>query len=327
MIHYQKKSLLNHFGLSSRGTYRGLIHEKFIESIKDGIYDNQLMAIVGRYGQGKSTIAELVSYDINQSNQSGVETVKFVYINSQNLEKLNVSGVLNAIVWDVSNESPKNNAEAKARQAARILGQRYVDSLKKKRTCIVIENAHRMHHSTLMQLKDFWETKFMGVSPLLSILLIGHPELTEKLARRKEVFWRFQLLDMEKEEKWMCFDEKVNYLSAVFGHAIDSEARAFIAGKAEGPLHMEILVRETMETAKLIGKHVVDAECVPQTLKEKMSALGVSLAQLGEAAGLPKSTVDDVVNGRSKTIDNIDKVNAALQEMMARRTKKMEVVG
>ena len=103
MIHYQKKSLLNHFGLSSRGTYRGLIHEKFIESIKDGIYDNQLMAIVGRYGQGKSTIAELVSYDINQSNQSGVETVKFVYINSQNLEKLNVSGVLNAIVWDVSN--------------------------------------------------------------------------------------------------------------------------------------------------------------------------------------------------------------------------------
>jgi len=58
-----------------------------------------------------------------------------------------------------------------------------------------------------------------------------------------------------------------------------------------------------------------------------MSALGVSLAQLGEAAGLPKSTVDDVVNGRSKTIDNIDKVNAALAEMMQRRTKKMEVVG
>src|SRR5690606_36074499 len=230
---YQKKSLLKHFGLSERGVYRGVIHEKFIEQIKDGIYDNQLMAISGLCGQGKTTIAELVSFDINNENQSGQENIKFVYISSQNLEKMNIQGILNAVIWDLSNESPKNNSEAKGRQATRILGQRYVDSLKKRRVCVVIENAHRLHHNTLMQIKDFWESKYMGVAPLLSVLLVGQPELIEKLGRRKEVFWRFQVSDMQKEDRWMCFDEKVNYLSAVFGSALAPEVRNFIASKSE----------------------------------------------------------------------------------------------
>lgn len=322
MIHYQKKSLLKHFNILQRGTYRGDLHQKYMHEIKDGIFDNQLMALSATYGQGKSTLVEMITEELDKKVSAQGETVNFVYINSQNLERLKISSILNAIIWDLSNESPKNDGEARSRQATRVLGSRFASSMRKRFTCVVIENAHRLHANTLMQLKDFWESKYMGISPLLSILLIGHPELVEKLSRREEVMMRFQIMNLQDDPNWMSFDEKMNYLNSVFGGAIQPKAQEYIAGKADGPLHLELIVRDTMKEAQLVGKKQIDAECVPQTLKERYQNLGVSLAQIGELAHLPKSTVADVVNGQAKTVENINRVQQAIAQLEIQRKNK-----
>jgi len=135
------------------------------------------VAICGESGSGKSTLRRDLLDRIRRDNES------IIFIQPQIVDKreMTAAHICDAIVADLSSEAPKQSLEAKGRQVQRILaaGARVNNA-----HCLIIEEAHDLHISTLKYLKRFWEIED-GFKKLLGILLIGQPELETKLDENK----------------------------------------------------------------------------------------------------------------------------------------------
>ncbi|MCI0438250.1 MAG: AAA family ATPase, partial [Chloroflexi bacterium] len=95
--------------------------------------------------------------------------------------RLTAGAICDAIIADISQEHPRRSLEGKARQIEQLLtgssraGHSHV---------LLIEEAHDLTVNTLKYLKRFWELED-GFRKLLSIILIGQPELKAKLDERQ----------------------------------------------------------------------------------------------------------------------------------------------
>lgn len=289
----QKKRTLRHFGIEQKGEYRGPQHEYFIQDVKDAIEENQMAALIGSFGSGKSTIGRMAVTDLMEKDD---EKYRFVYVDSADLEKLSAGQILHAMITDLSSESCRKSTQARSRQARRIVGELVQMG---KKVCLVIDNAHRLHPNVLMALKDEHEKHYLGYDHVFSIIYIGQEKLLGKLSTYKEVFWRCLVLNMADENsQWMNFQERKNYLEAVYGKAISPVARERIAKKTSKPLEMEFYLRDKFEDAKAAGKKQLDEEVVDLTMRERREALGVSLKDVADEAGVGKTTVYDVEEGK-----------------------------
>lgn len=310
----QKKRTLRHFGIEEKGEYRGPQHEYFIQDIKDAIEENQQTALIGSFGSGKSTIGRMAVRDLMEKDD---EKYRFVYVDSADLEKLSAGQILHAMITDLSSESVRKSTQARSRQARRIVGDLVQMG---KKVCLFIDNAHRLHPNVLMALKDEHEKHYLGYDHVFSIVYVGQEKLLGKLSTYKEVFWRVLVLNMADEDsQWMNFQERKNYLEAVYGPAISPVARERIAKKTSKPLEMEFYLREKMEEAKAAGKEQLDEEVVELTLRQRRESLGASLKDVADKAGVGKTTVHDVEEGKPST--KKDDVQAALREMEKEATK------
>lgn len=294
----QKKRTLRHFGIEEKGVYRGEIHEMHIQDIKDAIDANQIAAVIGEFGSGKSWLGDFAIQDLTTDQKA---KYNFIHVDSADLEKLSVGSILECVVMDLggTDEKPFRSILARSRQSRRILGDAVIAGYK---NCLVIDNAHRLHPNVLMALKDEHEKKYMGRSPLFSVLYIGQKPLKRKLATYKEVLWRTLILDLEDDASgWMTFEERVNYLETVYGSAITPGARNRIAMWTKGPLHMEFMVTEKMAEAMPAGKETIDEEAIKLKPKQRREALEMSQKQVAEFANIGKSTVCEIEKGHPST--------------------------
>jgi len=135
------------------------------------------LAVVGESGSGKSTLRRELLDRIRRDNEP------IVVIQPKTMDKkvLTAAHICDAIIADLSNEVPKQSLEAKGRQILRIL----TTSGRTGNThALVIEEAHDLSVPTLKYLKRFWELED-GFKKLLGIILIGQPELGERLDERR----------------------------------------------------------------------------------------------------------------------------------------------
>ncbi len=135
------------------------------------------LAVVGESGSGKSTLRRDLLDRIRRDNES------IVVIQPQTIDKgaLTAAHICDAIIADLSTEAPKLSLEAKARQIQRILA---ASARGGNAHALVIEEAHDLNVSTLKYLKRFWEMED-GFKKLLGIILVGQPELGERLDERR----------------------------------------------------------------------------------------------------------------------------------------------
>lgn len=136
------------------------------------------IAVVGESGSGKTTLRRET---IDRIAREGMPAV-VIQPKAFDKSALKSAHICHAILADVKpNEHPKRSLEALARQVERALtesgrsGQTHV---------LIIEEAHDLSIQTLKYLKRFWEMED-GFKKLLSIVLIGQPELQEKLNERQ----------------------------------------------------------------------------------------------------------------------------------------------
>lgn len=135
------------------------------------------LAIVGESGSGKTTLRRDLLERLRRDNEP------IVVIQPQTVDKrqLTAAHICDAIIADLSTEAPKLSLEAKARQIQRILSS----SARTGNThALIIEEAHDLSVSTLKYLKRFWEMED-GFKKLLGIILVGQPELGDRLDERK----------------------------------------------------------------------------------------------------------------------------------------------
>ncbi len=153
------------------------------------------MAIVGESGSGKSTLKE----DLIEAIKQDKENITIIHVESKDINKLTVASLCDAIIDDVSNGTvkAKRGIEAKSRQIRRLLTD---SSRAGYKHCLIIDEAQDLTVPMLKYLKRFWEVKD-GMTHLLGILLIGHPELRDKLSPSnrdlREVVGRCSVVELQ----------------------------------------------------------------------------------------------------------------------------------
>lgn len=286
MINLIPTSTLKHFGLERTGFHWSPTCEDIKNDIAEAIQRNQMLVIAGEVGAGKSVLFEKAAENIKAQT-------KFIYVRNYYKENCTISSIINAAVYDLSDERPRHDLEARSRQFIKIVGEQFVKE--NWNIVLIIEEAHRLHRNTLRALKELREASFAGKSPLFSVVLIGHPELMERVSNRREVLWRSQALELD-EVNYMTFDERMLFLRNVFKSAISNDARKTIALLCKQPLHMMKYVGDKMRDAKRAGYNQINSDVVQPTTKELVQGYGLSYRAIARESNLSVATVSDAIN-------------------------------
>ena len=139
-----------------------------------------IVAIYGGVGAGKTTLAD-IAYE--QILEKGNITIVRPYgmIESDSSHPLTVKNIVNALIFSCSDERPKLDREARARQLNKILETKHAA---KQHICLFIDEAHLLHTQTLLGLKRLLELK-VGRAPSLRLVLIGQQELKTRFQENR----------------------------------------------------------------------------------------------------------------------------------------------
>lgn len=158
------------------------------------------MAVIGESGAGKSTLREELADRIRREEQAVILIEPYVLAMEgtdqvgKTLRSPHIAEAIMACVAPLA--KTKSSPEARFRQ----LHESLRDSSRAGHShVLVIEEAHSLPLATLKHLKRFRELKD-GLRPLLSVILIGQPELAVKLSEHnpevREVVQRIEIVTL-----------------------------------------------------------------------------------------------------------------------------------
>ena len=247
-----------------------LVREGMFLAAKHGGF----VAVIGESGAGKSVLRR----DLIERIRRDDEPITCIMPRTLDKTRLTAGAICEAIIGDMSSEPPKRSLEAKGRQVERLLtgssraGNRHV---------LLIEEAHDLAIPTLKYLKRFWEMED-GFQRLLSIILIGQPELKDKLNERlyweaREVIRRVEVMELEplngdlEQYLAMKFKRFGKALEDVFAqNAFDAIRERLTQRSRNGgevlsmlyPLVVNNMVVRCMNLAAEIGESRINADIV-----------------------------------------------------------------
>ena len=172
------------------------VREAMLQTAKHG----GLMAVVAESGAGKTTLMRDLEDRIMRESHPIIVIKPYVLgmeDNDQKGKTLKASHIAEAIMATVAPLlRPKSSPEARFRQLHQVLKESHAAG---NRHCLIIDEAHALPIATLKHLKRFFELE-LGFKKLLSIILIGQPELKVKLSERnqdvREVVQRCEMVEL-----------------------------------------------------------------------------------------------------------------------------------
>ncbi|UTH73948.1 ExeA family protein [Chromobacterium sp. IIBBL 290-4] len=172
------------------------VREAMLQTAKHG----GLLAVVAESGAGKTTLLRDLEDRILRDNQPIMLIKPYVLAMEDNDKKgktLKSTHIGEAIMSAVAPlEKLKSSPEARFAQLHKALKESHAAGY---RHCLVIDEAHALPIATLKHLKRFFELE-LGFKKLLSIILIGQPELKVKLSERdaavREVVQRCEMVEL-----------------------------------------------------------------------------------------------------------------------------------
>lgn len=164
------------------------ISEAMFQTAKHGGF----IAVVGESGSGKSTLRKLLIERLRN------QPVRLIFPQSLDKTRLNARAICTAIINDLSPGTVvPGSPEAQARRIQKILLESNQSDFNH---VLVIEEAHDLSIQTIKHLKRFYEIED-GFRKLLSIILVGQPELKDKLNEHsypeaREVIRRIEIAEL-----------------------------------------------------------------------------------------------------------------------------------
>jgi type II secretory pathway predicted ATPase ExeA len=155
---------------------------RYIEAaMMDTAKHSGFLAVIGEVGSGKTVIRRKI---MEQLNKDGDTIVIFPQIIDKT--RVNFSSICDAIIMDLSEQSPRRTLEAKSRQVHKLLQERAKQGF---RSVLILEEAHDLSIATLKYLKRFQEIED-GYRKLLGIILLGQTELNNLLDESRHIEMR-----------------------------------------------------------------------------------------------------------------------------------------
>lgn len=262
-----------------------------LDSMMDTARRGGFKAIVGESGAGKSTLVEEMEERL-LADAPEVLLIKPFILGMEGDDnkgkRLKATSILDAILRRVDPERPRRmvSLEDKSNAAFEALQKSAKDN-PKARHCLIIEEAHRLAVPTLRHLKGFHEMK-IGRTPLLSIILIGQPELGQRLRADnhdlREVIQRCEVVSLtpldNHLEAFLKF--KFERIGKAMAEVIDvsgiEQIRTILSPEDKvanrriktklSPLMVSNLITQAMNAAARVGMPRVDADAVNEVVNE-----------------------------------------------------------
>lgn len=239
------------------------------------------MAVVGESGAGKSTLRRDLIERINHDGLPVIVIEPYIIAMEDNDLKgktLKAAHIAESIINTLAPlENVKRSPEARFRQLHRVLK----DSARAgNQHILIIEEAHSLPVPTLKHLKRFFELED-GFKKLLSIVLIGQPELKQKLSERnfevREVVQRCEIVELAPLDN--CLEEYVAWrlkavgrktadiferdaLDALRNRLVMTNSRAKTQYSLLYPLAVGNLITGAMNLAAELGAPLVSADVI-----------------------------------------------------------------
>ncbi|HSQ07719.1 MAG TPA: AAA family ATPase [Chromatiaceae bacterium] len=276
-----QSDVMKHFGLT-RGLPRAGYFEtdaqrRVFEDIKMAIGGGQLLALVGLVGCGKTTTLHRL-----------VETLKADkdILVSQSLavdkHRINLGTLMLALFYDLVTEKDfkiPTQPEKRERKLIEVIAKR------KKPVALFVDEAHDLHHKTLVGLKRLIEL-VQNNGGTLSVVLVGHPKLRNDLRRpaleeigaRTTLFW----LDGIKGQERAYIDWLLDRCTqSDTPDILSPEAADRLARALSTPLQIEQYLTLALEAAYQVGQKPVTVEVVESILAADIDALEATLTRSG----------------------------------------------
>lgn len=164
------------------------ISEAMFQTAKNGGF----LAVSGESGSGKSTLRKMLIERIREL------PIRLIFPQTLDKSKLSTGNICQAIINDLApGATVRSSLEAQARQVRDVL---LASAQSDFNHVLLIEEAHDISIATLKYLKRFYEIED-GFRKLLSIILVGQPELRDKLDERRypearEVIRRIEVAEL-----------------------------------------------------------------------------------------------------------------------------------
>lgn len=234
-----------------------------------------MIAVIGESGSGKSTLRKLL---IDRIQESGAK-IRIIFPRTLDRTRLTAAAICDAIISDVSKQTPRRSFEAKCRQVETVLCE---SSRAGWSHVLMIEEAHDLSIQTLKYLKRFWELED-GFKKLLGIVLIAQPELKLKLDESRnwearELIRRIEIVEldpfMDESDVRGYLELKLSRVGSSVGRVFTPDAYAAIVNamtrrmksgqtiRSCYPLSVNNLVKSAMNEAADLCEPLVSAEVI-----------------------------------------------------------------
>jgi len=230
--------------LEEKDVYMTDEHRYIEASMLDAAKHAGFLAIVGEVQSGKSVIRRKVVMALQRD-----DNMRVIFPAIVDKSRVTATSLGDAIVSDISSEKAKIRHEQQARQVHRLLLNRHKQGC---RHVLIIEEAHDLPFSVLKLLKRFHELED-GYEKLLGIILIGQPELREKLDEKEHPYMREVIRRVQLSEIKGLNGDLKGYLGFKFRRIQADVSKVFADGA------IEALSRRMMVKDQRTGKTVSNA--------------------------------------------------------------------
>jgi type II secretory pathway predicted ATPase ExeA len=251
-----------------------------------------MISIVGERGCGKSAAVNAALKKL---------PVKTVWVSRGDQEKLTISDIKTAMILNLSAEGVKRGGIVSSMQLRRVVGE----ASRKQKVVIAIEEAQRLHPSTLKSLKTLREIEWMGETELFTIILVAQSDPMNRPGV-SEVKLRSDIVRMQG----LSANEAGHYVRESLGKHFEEPAIDLLAElpQAKNYLELQALCVELLGLALAAGREKVGIADV-HTIQPPASAP----VPRGQRPAAPKAAVTattalaSVLDRRQGRIDDLSK--------------------
>ena len=253
-------------------------YQSMLGNIKHHIKAGGIIAITGIVGIGKTVALRRIQHAIRLEDK--------VFVSKSLAEKrcVTINTLYTELFTDlVTKKDTKVPSQAGKRERKL---QALIKELNKP-IALFIDEAHDLHHRTLISLKHLIET-VQDVNGILSIIIVGHPKLANDLRNPalEEIGARAKVFELASAEvnnlkfiEWLfssCTNDKVKPLDILTEEAINLLTERLIT-----PLQMTYYITRILEKGYQMGEKPVSIEMARSVLSVNLNDLEPNLARQG----------------------------------------------